>query len=47
VKPIVTGAPWTHYGVITSVNVGNVADSQRRRRRQLVEARTSLDVTYG
>ena len=44
VKPIVTGAPWTRYGVITSVNVGTVADSQRRRRRQLVESRTSVPV---
>lgn len=47
VKPIITGSPWTQYGVVTSVNVGNIPDSQRRRRRQLLETRTSLDVTYG
>jgi len=46
VRPIVTGAPWTHYGVVQSVNVGNVWDAQRRRRRQLTEARTTGDVTY-
>jgi hypothetical protein len=47
VRPIVTGKPYQGYGVITHVSVGNVADSQRRRRRQLVETRTGLDVTYG
>lgn len=35
VRPIVTGAPWTKYGVITQVRVDNVIDTQRRRRRQL------------
>ncbi len=35
VRPIVTGAPWTTYGVITQVRVDNVIDTQRRRRRQL------------
>ncbi len=47
VRPIVTGAPWTQYGVITEVNVGNVFDAQRRRRRQLVETRVSASPTYG
>lgn len=45
-RPIVTGAPWTKYGVMTSVNVGNVFDAQRRRRRSLVETRTSLNLSY-
>ena len=46
VRPIVTGKPWTKYGIITGGNVGNVFDSQRRRRRQLVEARTSFTTSY-
>lgn len=45
--PIVTGKPYTHYAVITSLNVGNVVDTQRRRRRQLVETRVSRDLSYG
>ena len=47
VRPIVTGDPWTQYGVIQSVNVGNVWDAQRRRRRQLTEVRAEASVTYG
>jgi hypothetical protein len=48
VRPIVTGAPWTKYGVIQSVNVGRVADAQRRRRRQLDEGpRSEEPVVYG
>nr|CRY97800.1 hypothetical protein [uncultured prokaryote] len=47
VRPIVTGGNYTKYGVITSVNVGNVPDAQRRRRRSLAEERTSSVVTYG
>lgn len=35
--PIVTGAPWTQYSRITGVQVGNVPDTQRRRRNALVE----------
>lgn len=46
VRPIVTGAPWNAYGVVLSVNCGTVWDAQRRRRRQLVEARTSTDIVY-
>ena len=41
VKAIVTGKPYTEYGVITGVQVGDVVDTQRRRRRQLVEVRVS------
>lgn len=45
--PIVTGSPWTHYGVITAVTVGSILDSQRRRRRQLVEVRAGAATSYG
>jgi len=45
--PIVTGSPWTAYGIIGAVRVGNVLDTQRRRRRQLVETYVSAGVTYG
>jgi hypothetical protein len=44
--PIVTGGAYTHYGIINQVKVGSVPDSQRRRRRQLVESYTSESVTY-
>jgi len=37
VRPIVTGSPWSQYGTITSVKVGSVPDTQRRRRRSLPE----------
>lgn len=36
IRPIVTGKPFTQYGVISQVRVDNVMDTQRRRRRQLV-----------
>lgn len=35
VHAIVTGSPWTHYGLIDSVRVDDVVDTQRRRRNQL------------
>lgn len=44
VRAIVTGKPFVPYAVITSVDCGNVADTQRRRRAQLIEARTSGSV---
>jgi hypothetical protein len=47
VRPIVTGAPWTDYGMITEVRVGDLVDTQRRRRRQLVETYTSETPSYG
>ena len=46
-RPIVTGHPWDKYAVITSVDVGDVVDTQRRRRRQLVETRLSGSPSYG
>lgn len=45
VRAVVTGNPWKHYGVIDQVRVGNVADTQRRRRRQLDEVYTSGSVS--
>lgn len=37
VAPIVTGKPWQQYGRISTVRVGNVFDTQRRRRRSIPE----------
>jgi hypothetical protein len=47
VRPIVTGKPWTHYGMVTKVRVGNRVDTQRRRRRQLVETYAEDTPSYG
>jgi len=44
--PIVSGKPYTKYAVVTGVRVGDVMDTQRRRRRQLVEAYHHEDVSY-
>lgn len=44
VKPVVTGKPWSHYGTISSVKVGNIMDTQRRRRDRLREAYHSVAV---
>jgi len=41
---IVTGAPFVSYAKIDTVRVGNVPDTQRRRRRSLVETYTDLPV---
>lgn len=38
VIPAVIGSPWTDYALINEVRVGNVFDTQRRRRRSLEEA---------
>lgn len=46
-RPVVTGDPWTNYAVIVSLDVGSVFDVQRRRRRSLVETRTSRSPSYG
>lgn len=35
-QPIVTGAPFTNYGLVASVIVDNVMDTQRRRTKSLV-----------
>lgn len=46
VSPIVTGAPWTKYAVINACRVGDVPDTQRRRRRQLDETYSSVAVPH-
>jgi hypothetical protein len=46
VRPIVTGRPWQNYAVITSIDIGDVFDAQRRRRNRLDEIRFAEDVTY-
>lgn len=46
VTPIVTGSGYTRYGVINQVRVGDVPDTQRRRRRSLPETYASVSVTY-
>lgn len=38
--PIVTGAPYTAYGAVNSVQIGNVIDTQQRRRASIEETRT-------
>ncbi len=44
--PVVTGKPYVNYALITGLNVGNVVDTQRRRRRQEVESRTTRTLSY-
>lgn len=45
--PAVIGSPWTQYGVINQVRVGNRMDTQRRRRQQVDETYSSASPTYG
>lgn len=46
VRPIVTGSPWTNYAVINAVRVGDVIDTQRRRRNRATETYVQEPVTY-
>lgn len=46
VRPIITGKPFTEYSVINQVRVGNVVDTQRRRRNALTETYVSDSVSY-
>lgn len=46
VRPIVTGSPWNRYAIINSVQVGNVMDSQRRRRGNLTETYVTDSPSY-
>lgn len=46
IRPIVTGGNFTKYGLITTVKVGNVMDTQRRRRRSLEETYATGSVSY-
>lgn len=43
--PIVTGAPYTAYGLVNTVQVGNVVDTQQRRRANITETRVAQTVT--
>lgn len=40
-QPVITGKPYVNYAVINEVAVGNVVDTQRRRRRSLPETYVS------
>lgn len=44
IAPVVIGDPWTSYFKITTVKVGNQVDTQRRRRRSVVETYSSASV---
>jgi hypothetical protein len=46
VRPIITGAPWSSFSTIAQVRVGNIVDTQRRRRNRLVEVVQSANPTY-
>ena len=46
VIPAVIGSPWTQYGTITQVRVGDRMDTQRRRRDQLAETYSSASPSY-
>lgn len=45
-RPIVTGGNFTQYAVVQSVEVDNVMDTQRRRRKQLVPTVYSASTSY-
>jgi len=46
VRPVVTGSPFVQYGTINQVRVGNIPDTQRRRRRSLPETYVSGTPSY-
>jgi hypothetical protein len=46
VRPVVTGVPFQTYGVVKAVRVGNIVDTQRRRRNRLTEVYSSAAPTY-
>lgn len=46
-RPAIIGAPWTSYGTINQVRVGNRMDTQRRRRDQVEETYSSASPSYG
>lgn len=47
VRPAIIGSPWTSYGMINQVRVGNRMDTQRRRRDQVEETYVSDTPDYG
>ena len=46
VRPIITGKPYDSYGMITGVSVGDVFDTQRRRRNAISETRSTGTPSY-
>lgn len=44
VRPVVIGSPYTTYFRVTQTKVGNVVDSQRRRRRNIREAYSTVSL---
>ena len=46
ITPIVTGRPYGQFGTVRQVKVGNIIDTQRRRRRQLVETYVSGPTSF-
>lgn len=46
VRPVVTGGNFTRYGVINQVRVGNIMDTQRRRRKSLPETYVTANPSY-
>lgn len=46
IRPCIIGAPWTTAYLIKSVQVGNVPDTQRRRRNQINETYAVQAITY-
>ena len=46
VRPSVIGKPWTQYAIINESRIGSVIDTQRRRRRSVVETTVNTPVTY-
>lgn len=44
VRPVVIGSPYTTYFRVTQTRVGNVVDSQRRRRRNIREGYSTVEL---
>jgi len=44
--PAIIGSPWEAYALISTVQVGDVVDTQRRRRAAITESYSSAGVTY-
>lgn len=44
--PVITGRPFVNYAPITQVRLGNVIDTQRRRRRSAAETFSSTNLSY-
>lgn len=46
VRPVITGGTFVDYAVIDRIECGDVVDTQRRRRNQMTETKTSRSITY-